>query len=70
MVYLNGHWRRYWIKAIVPPIANMAAIMYSIILSNVVGRLQHTSMIATAHEHAPHTMSNIHSTKFLIFGLF
>ena len=44
--------------------------MYSIILSNVVGRLQHTSMIATAHEHAPHTMSNIHSTKFLILVCF
>ena len=70
MVYLNGHWRRYWIKAIVPPIANIAAIIYSIILSNIVGRLQHTSMIAKAHEHAPHTMSNIHSTKFLILVCF
>ena len=57
-------------NAIVPPMANMTAIMYSITASNVVGRVHTASIIATAHEHAAIVSIRIISANLLILFCF
>jgi hypothetical protein len=53
-------------NAIVPPTANIVAIMYSITQFNVVGRVHTASIMATAHAHAATVSTTTISINLLI----